>query len=615
MRVREDLHLLKRRASFLAAVVALLFAGLFLRLADLQLLTAAHWRQLALNNRLRRVPVLAERGRIYDRTGRVLAGNRPAYKLLLFPNEPRRLDETILFLARLGLGSAAELNERIRSVTRSSLAPLVVGEDLSWEQVTRIRAHQSDHPELVVVSGFRRHYPYGPLTAHAVGHLRPLRREELESSPARRASGLVGAVGVEALAEPLLAGRDGERRVVVNAVGRQLGIVEETPSVPGADLTLTLDLDLQRAAAEALGEDSGAVVALDPRTGAVRAYYSSPAFDPNLFSGRLSPGIWAALRDDPLHPLQDRCIQGLYPPGSTIKPFYALAGLGTASVTPAWSIFCNGAVQLFGHTFRCWRRGGHGRVALSRSLEVSCDVYYYTLGVRLGIETLAAWLERFGFGRPTGIGLPSERTGLVGTPEWARRVRHRPWYPGTTVSVSIGQGPLLATPLQLARAYAALANGGTLVVPHLVDPGTATEGSPLGLDPGILGPVIRGLVDVVHGTEGTARSLSGLPVAGKTGTAQVARLQEGKKVEELERRLRHHALFVGWEPLEAPDLVVAVVVEHGGSGGGRAAPAAGLVFAAGLRAGLSGGQPGDGALPPPPGGSAAAPVTEPSGIH
>ncbi len=603
MRVREDLCGLRRRTVALALVITVSLLGLYLRLADLQLRTAPHWRQLALNNRLRRIPVPAERGRIYDRAGRILAENTAAYNLLLFPNEPRRLDETILFLARLGLGPAAELDGRIRSITRTSLAPIVVGEDLSWEQVTRIRAHQSDHPELVVVGGFRRHYPHGPLTSHAVGHLRPVRREELEEAGGRRATMLVGAVGVEALAEPVLAGRDGERKVVVNAVGRQLGVVEEIPPVPGSDLTLTLDLDLQRAAAEALGEDTGGVVALDPRNGAIRAYYSSPGFDPNLFSGRLSPAAWNTLRNDPAHPLQDRCIQGLYPPGSTIKPFYALAGLSTGATTPSWSVSCRGAVQLFGHTFRCWRRGGHGRVALERSLEVSCDVYYYTLGVRLGIETMASWLGSFGFGHPTGIHLPSERRGLVGTPEWARTVRHRSWYPGTTVSVAIGQGPLLVTPLQLARAYAALANGGTLVIPHLFDTGEERGPLRLDLDPDLLHRVVRGLTEVVHGPEGTARSLSRLPVAGKTGTAQVARLQEGRKVEELDRRLRHHALFVGWEPLDAPSLVVAVVVEHGASGGGRAAPAAGLVFAAGLEADPHMGETagGEASFPPPSG--------------
>ncbi|HHQ47291.1 MAG TPA: penicillin-binding protein 2, partial [Acidobacteria bacterium] len=355
----------------------------------------------------------------------------------------------------------------------------------------------------------------------------------------------------------------------------------ETPPRPGHDLTLTLDLDLQRAAARALGEDSGAVVALDPRTGAIRVFYSSPSFDPNIFVGRLSSSAWAGLRDDPEHPLQDRCIQGVYPPGSTIKPFYALAGLATGAITPSTRVYCRGFLTVFGHTFHCWRRGGHGSVDLVRSLESSCDVYYYTLGRRLGIETMASWLRKFGFGSLTGSGLPAERSGLVGTPEWSRTVRHHPWYPGTSISVAIGQGPLLVTPLQLARGYAALANGGRLVTPRFFG-ATSSSGIDLHLDPDQLAAVVRGLVAVVHGAQGTAHRLASLPVAGKTGTSQVARLREGVHVQDLERRLRHHALFAGWEPLDDPKLVVAVIVEHGGSGGGRAAPAAGEVFAAAL---------------------------------
>jgi penicillin-binding protein 2 len=323
------------------------------------------------------------------------------------------------------------------------------------------------------------------------------------------------------------------------------------------------------------------VVALDPNNGAVRVLYSSPSFDPEVFGGRLSRSDWEALQEDPDHPLQNRCLQGVYPPGSTIKPFLALAGLEEGLVIPDNRIYCNGSVVLHGHSFRCWRRGGHGFVDLERSLEESCDVYYYLLGQRLGIDTMAEWLHRFGFGQRTGLDNAFESEGLIGTPEWSRRVRKTSWYAGEAVSVSIGQGPVLATTLQLARAFAALARGGRLVTPHLVAP-ERYPAQDLDLDPEHLQIVTHALAQVVHGEGGTARRLAALPIAGKTGTAQVVRLQEGVKSSELAPKLRHHALFVGWAPLDDPDLVVAVIVEHGGDGGSAAAPVAGAVLEAHL---------------------------------
>jgi penicillin-binding protein 2 len=359
-------------------------------------------------------------------------------------------------------------------------------------------------------------------------------------------------------------------------------VVREKSSTSGKDLAVTLDAELQQVAAQALGERAGAVVAIDPRNGAVRVLYSAPSFDPGLFSGKLAPQDWNKLANDPRHPLQDRCLQGTYPPGSTIKPFLALAALEEGIITPDWTVRCTGGIVLYGHRFRCWRRNGHGTVNLSRSLEASCDVYYYQVGQRLGIDRMARWLSTFGFGRRTGVGLPSEASGLIGTPEWSRRVRGTPWYPGEAVSVSIGQGPVLTTTIQLARAFAVLANGGRLVTPHvMVDPEN-TDPVDLGLDPSDLARIRNGLDLVVHGDRGTARSMAALPVAGKTGTAQVVRLQEGADSKDLAPHLQHHAWFVGWAPVEDPQLVIALVVEHGGGGGSIAAPTASTIFSAAL---------------------------------
>ncbi len=583
MEIREDLGPVRRRAVVLLLAVFLLFGALHLRIAQLQLIEGAHWRRMAENNRLRRLPLTASRGRIYDRRGHVLADNHPTWNLLLFPDEAANLDETVLFVSSIGVAEASTLHRRVRERGIDRLAPMVVGEDLDWQQVTRVRSHQSDHPELSVVAGFRRHYPFGPATAHVVGHLRLPSEEELATDARLDPNSRVGANGIESLADDFLTGRAGERWVVVSAVGRQLGVVREEESTAGKDLAVTIDAELQEVAAEALGERAGAVAAIDPNTGAVRVLYSSPSFNPELFSGPLSPDDWSALSGDPRHPLQDRCLQGTYPPGSTIKPFLALAALTEGIVTPGWTVNCTGRVVLHGHPFRCWRRQGHGPMNLEHSIEESCDVYYYQLGQRLGINRMAQWLGVFGFGQRSGIGLPSEATGLIGTPEWSRRVRGTPWYPGEAVSVSIGQGPVLTTTIQLARAFAALANGGHLVTPYVVVKPSQTAAVDLELDPRHLAVVVRGLHQVVHGDHGTARTLARMPIAGKTGTAQVVRLQEGVESKDLAPHLQHHAWFVGWAPVDEPQIVVALVVEHGGGGGSIAAPTVDAIFSAALK--------------------------------
>lgn len=582
--LNHDLTPFRSRTMVVFVLFFLAIGLLYVRLVDLQLVHGTQWRDLAENNRLRRLPVPGRRGRIYDRTGRVLAENRPSWQVLLFPDEARDLDRTGIFLARHEITEMRTFRDRLQERRIGRMAPLVVGENLDWGQVATVRAHQSDYPELSVVSRFRRHYPYGELAAHAIGHMRPISKAAVDADPRLEPDTMVGATGVEAIEQAFLADRYGERWVMVSAVGRQLGVVREVPAVAGGDLGITLDIGLQQVAAAALGDRTGAVVALDPTNGAVRVLYSSPSFDPAVFGGILSRSDWQALQNDPLHPLQNRCLQGVYPPGSTIKPFLALAGLGEGLIDPSRTVYCNGRVVLYGHPFRCWKRGGHGFVDLERSLAESCDVYYYLLGQKMGIEKMAEWFSRFGFGQSTGFDPVFESAGLVGTPEWSRRVRKTPWYPGEAVSVSIGQGPLLTTVMQLARGYAILANGGRDVVPHLV-PAATTAATRRWLDQDHLEVVTRGLVEVVHGSRGTARRLAAIPMAGKTGTAQVARLQEGKKQEDLARELRHHALFVGWAPLDEPRLVVAVVVEHGGDGGSVAAPIAGRVMQAFLEHG------------------------------
>lgn len=579
MELREDIGPLRRRTVVIFLLVFSALGLIHLRLAHLQLVDGAEWRDLAENNRLRRLPLPGPRGWIYDRRGEVLAENVPSWELLLFPDEATNVDETGLFLAREGITETQTFRELLAERRTGRQAPLVVGENLTWNQVAAVHSHQGDHPELSVVSRFRRHYPFASMTAHAVGYLRPISKAQVDANPELEPDLMVGATGIEADRNGFLSGTSGQRWMMVSAVGRQLGVVRETLPTSGHDLGSALDMRLQRAAAAALGDRSGGVVALDPHNGAVRVLYSSPSFDPAVFGGRLSRADWQTLQEDPDHPLQNRCLQGVYPPGSTIKPFLALGGLSEGLINEHTTVYCNGSIVLYGHRFHCWRRGGHGFVDLERALAESCDVYFYLLGQRLGIEGMARWLQRFGFGSKTGLDPPFESAGLIGTPEWSQRVRKTPWYPGEAVSVSIGQGPLLVTVVQLARAFAVLANGGHPVRPYLV-PEETDSAPPLDINPRYQGLVNAALVEVVHGDHGTARRQSAIPMAGKTGTAQVARLQEGVEADELAAHLRHHAWFVGWAPLDEPGIVVAVIVEHGGDGSRSAAPVAARVVEA-----------------------------------
>ncbi len=582
MKVRSELRVFRLRARtvFLSTVAALFI--LLVLLAELQIVEGSKWKRLAENNRLRRIPVAAPRGRIFDRSGVLLADNRPAWQLLIFPDEADDLEATAAFLDRQGILDGKAVREALLSRRVGTMAPLVLADNLEWEQVARIRSHRSDFPELSIVEGFRRTYPLGAETAHTVGYLRRMNPEDSDDGTDYQPDRLIGATGIERLGEELLRGHDGERRVVVSAVGNPLGLIGESLPIPGSDLAVTLDVRIQKAAVEALGQRPGAIVVMDVETGAIRALYSSPSFDPNIFSSPLTTEEWARISKDPLHPLQNRCLQGTYPPGSTIKPFMALAGIEQGLINPSWSVYCRGSVTLYGHTFRCWRRGGHGTVDLERALEVSCDVFFYRLGQKLGIENMASWIHRFGFGRSTGLMPVGEADGLIGTPEWSRLVRKTPWYPGESVSVSIGQGPFLVTAVQLARGFALLANGGRLIRPFLIPPESPEPPIRIDLEPTGFAAVLSGLKGVVHSSEGTARVLAGLPVAGKTGTAQVVRLPEPGQGRSRSPELQHHAWFVGWAPIENPRFSIAVLVEHGGGGGSVAAPTAAVVFRAAL---------------------------------
>jgi penicillin-binding protein 2 len=579
--VRDDLRPVQRRLFAMLAAAGVCFALILARLWLLQVVQGARWREVAENNRLRRVPVEAPRGTVTDVQGKVISDNRPSYQLLLFPEEMQDPPATERFLTQIGLASAEEVRARIAKARLTSHLPTIIADNLTWPQVAAIAAHRAEYRELEMHPATRRSLPAGPAVAHLVGQLGEVSREQLATNPKFRAGQLVGRSGLERAYQDHLGGIPGNLVVVVDALGRQVSALDEEPAIPGQPLAVTIDLDLQREAADAMAGQVGAVVALDPRDGAVRVLLSQPAFDPDLFAGHLEPTRWQELVTDPLNPLTNRALQALYPPGSTIKPLFAACALADGVRTPESSSFCSGAVKIYNHPYRCWNAGGHGGVALEEALEVSCDTYFYYLARDAGIEALARWARTFGLGQTTGIELAGENAGLVPDDEWSRRVRGYAWYGGETISVGIGQGPILTTPMQLARAYAALVNGGFLVQPHLAG-SRAQERKSLGLPAAALAHARRGMERVVTGDRGTARKFADSPIrfGGKTGTSQVVRKVEGVKWQDLPWEQRHHALFVGFAPVDDPKLVVAVVVEHGGDAASVAAPIAARILGA-----------------------------------
>ena len=586
------------RLRLLGVAMVAAFSIFGLRLLQLQVLQGDELQQRSQRNSIRTERLLAPRGEIVDRRGRVLATTRPAFHLEVVPSELRDPERTLNVLAALVGDDEGRLRTSYGDPRgRARFQPLRLAADLDWERLARVESHRYALPGVLTEIRPYRQYPHGTLAAHLLGSLGEVSPAELERERFAdyRPGDVVGKSGVEALLEPQLRGRAGGRNVVVDVAGREVEVLNRVEPTTGQRVMLALDLELQRAAEEALaaaappGESvSGAVVALDPRDGGVLALASLPSYDPNLFSGRIEAAAWQALNADPLKPLQNRALSGQYPPGSTYKAFVAAAALEEKLRTPSTTTFCPGGFRFGNRTYRCWKREGHGTVGMIRSLMQSCDVYYYRAGLDLGIDRLAHYAQGFGLGAKTGIGLDGEQPGLVPTTEWKKRRFGQPWFPGETVSASIGQGYNLSTPLQLAVSYAAIANGGHVMRPRLVlgveEPGGAVVENPpvevrrVPVSAENLALVTEGLHSVVDAPGGTGRraQVQGLSVAGKTGTSQVVRLEvtAGKKGLAIPRQFRDHAWFASFAPLEAPEIVVAVLVEHGGGGGANAAPIA-----------------------------------------
>ena len=585
----SDSRIFKRRANVAALICILMIAGLFVRLAKLQIVEYAHFSNLSENNRVRLMALPPNRGLIYDRNGVILAENRPTFHLELIPEQIDDLEATLKDLSEIVSLSERDVSEFRDSMrAHRSFQSISLRTRLDDVEVARLAVNRHRFPGMDISARLTRHYPQGESAVHAVGYVGRINEKELENIDQGnyRGSSHIGKTGLERFYEDELHGTVGQQKVEINAEGRILKVVDKIPSVPGNDLFLSLDIELQKVAEAALGELHGSVVAIIPQTGEVLVFASTPTYDPNLFVHGISFAKYKELQTSEGKPLFNRPLFGQYPPGSTLKPFVGLAGLETRTVNTDEEINCKGHYLIpddeTQRKYRDWKKEGHGPTDIDDAIEQSCDVYFYDLAYRMGIDRIHDFLAKFGFGEKTGIDLYGERSGLLPSRDWKKKVRKTIWYPGETLIAGIGQGYMLATPLQLAEATATLANKGVKIQPHLVQSIRSAETvktevfepkeSQFNLrNPRHWDDMFLAMKKVVHGKWGTARATGwGMKykMAGKTGTAQVFGIAQDEEYDEetVARKLRDHGLFVAFAPFEAPEIVVAVVVDNGEHG-------------------------------------------------
>ncbi|MBI3077893.1 MAG: penicillin-binding protein 2 [Deltaproteobacteria bacterium] len=592
----QDLRRRVAVASLLIAAALLLLAS---RLWYLQIVKGDHCRYLSENNRVRVRPLTAPRGMIFDRHERILVDNRPSFDLSVIPEDLKDPEETLQRLAEILELDAEELRAALEAAQDSPrFLPVKLRRDLSEEELAKVEAEKLFLPGVIIEVEPRRAYVHGDLSAQVFGYTGEIDRAQLKADQTStyRMGSAIGKFGLEQQWESALRGEDGGRQVEVSATGREISVLRDVEPVPGHNLYLTLDLDLQKVAEEALGDNHGAVVALDPRTGEVLVMASRPAYDPNVFARGITREEWRELVEDAYHPLENRAIQSQYPPGSTFKIAVAAAAMEEGLGTRDTRVNCTGGLWFGNRYFRDWKKEGHGVVNFRSAIVQSCDVFFYTLGSRVGIDRIAQYAAALGLGRPTGIGLSNEKPGLIPSSSWKQRRFRQPWFPGETLSVSIGQGAALVTPIQLANMAAAVANGGILYVPQLVRRVQSVEGDlieetrpAIGARVPISEETLRflrdAMVGVVNDPQGTAKRarVDGVLVGGKTGTAQVVGMKDRETSKTLPFELRDHAWFMAFAPEDGAEIAVAALVEHVGGGGANAAPVAQKVLEAYFR--------------------------------
>ncbi len=582
-------QLIQQRLNLFRIPVLVAFLLLAARLWQLQIIQGSDYARQAEHNRMRIIEIVAPRGTISDRNGIPLVENRPSFDVLLYRESMKDLAVTTRFLAAKLNISSEDLESRLdRSRATGRYRPIVIKEDVSMEDISQIEAYRGDHPEIQLGREPRRLYHYGSLAAHLLGYLGEISEDELKSGkfPGAKSGSQVGRSGVERIYNRFLVGKDGERQVLVDSRGREIGLISEVDAVIGGEVQLTLDFDVQAAAEKALDDRVGSIIAMNPGTGEILAMANSPSFDPNAFSTRISEHDWNELINDPESPMQNRAIQSSYSPGSVFKPIMAMAGLAEGVIDEEFSVRCRGSVDYYGRTYHCLATNGHGRLKLEQAIARSCNIFFYEVGKRLGISSIAEHAQALGLGARTGVDLTGERGGVMPSPEWKRETRGERWYAGETISVSIGQGAVSTTPLQILRAMSVIATAGKLVTPHVL---LRAEGDD---DSDKRWPIGRVQVDEEHFArirDGMWRSVNdygtghnaairGFDICGKTGTAQVIGSETERQLTEGQEEIRDHGWFVGFGRKENPEIAVVVFVEHGGRGGTAAAPLARKIF-------------------------------------
>jgi len=592
--LRES-QLFLNRAVLSGLIVSLCLGALVLQLMKLQIEGHEHYKTLSQDNRVKLVPLPPVRGLIYDRNGVIVAQNLPTYSLEVTPEQVKDMQKTLHELSKLIVIDEDELkrfNRLIKQRRRFESIPLKIS--LTQEEVAKIAVQRHRFPGIDIEAKLLRHYPLADEMAHVLGYVGRINQKELEIIDNSNYAGTthIGKNGVEKFYEDTLHGDVGMQQVEVNALGRTIRVLEKQQPTSGANLVLHIDTELQRIAMQAFGEENGSAVAIDPNTGGVLAMVSKPGYDPNLFVSGISSKDYQALQASEHNPLFNRSLRGQYPPGSTIKPFIGLAALETNSITFHDRKFCPGFYQLpnHSHRYRDWKKTGHGWMDMDTSIAQSCDVYFYELAHEMGVKKMQEYLAKFGFGQKTGIDLGAELPGLLPSREWKKRRHNKPWYPGETLIMGIGQGYFLTTPLQLAASTASFANGGTYRAPRVV---SRIENSTTRELIEKIGTVEKNIeikkqsnwddtelamTNVVEHIRGTAKRIrsDNYRIAGKTGTAQVFTIKQDEEYDEtkISKKNRDHALFVAYAPIEDPQIAVAVIVENGGSGSAAAAPIA-----------------------------------------
>ncbi len=581
----------RHRTQLVMIAVSVVFFLLTGRLWVLQVLQGERFTNLSKNNRIRIKTIPGIRGMVFDRKGRLLVDSRPSFDLLFVPEDSQNPKFTLRHLARLlDIDDGRFLKTLEKKKKRLPFREVVLDRDINWRTVVAVETHERDLPGVTLRIRPKRSYLNNGMNAHLIGYLGEIGPTQLKTlrQEGYRMGDEIGQFGIEKKWEQYLRGKSGKQQVEVDALGRRIKVLDQEKDVPGHNVFLTMDGELQKISYQSLKGKEGAIVVMEAKSGAILALVSTPSFDPNAFARGISAKEWNKLLQDRARPLHNKTIQGVYPPGSIFKIVLAIAALEEGVVTSRTPHFCPGFLTVGKRVFRDWKAGGHGVVNLHKALVESCDVYFYQLGQQLGIDRIARWARKLGLGKKTGIALDGERGGLVPDRKWKFRRFGQPWDPGETPSVAIGQGYVSVTPVQIASLMAAVVNGGSLYRPWFVSKVESLDGKPiqeygpekigsLSLKASTLKTIHKALEDVVNTREGTGKKAHSdlVKVAGKTGTAQVAGMVgEIIKSEDLPYLIRDHAWFVAYAPAEQPEIVVVVLVEHGGHGGAEAAPVA-----------------------------------------